>query len=107
MRKSALACGWGMRDMSARLIVLASSLTLFPGLVTAQSATEASAIPRTPWGVPDLQGVWSCQTFTPLEREEKFTDKTVLPPEARSCTCRSVLTSRSCLPVRAQKVDSG
>ena len=81
MRGSASACGWGMRDMSARLIVLASSLTLFPALVTAQSPTEASAIPRTAWGVPDLQGVWSCQTFTPLEREEKFTDKAVLPPE--------------------------
>lgn len=81
MRRSALACGWGTRGMSARLIVLASSMTLFPALVTAQSATEASAIPRTPWGVPDLQGVWSVRTFTPLERDEKFTDKAVLPPE--------------------------
>lgn len=33
------------------------------------AATQAeNAAPRTAWGVPDLQGVWSTATITPLER---------------------------------------
>ena len=28
--------------------------------------------PRTPWGDPDLQGMWDTRTYTPLERPEEF-----------------------------------
>ena len=31
--------------------------------------------PRTPYGRPDLQGYWTTQTFTPLERPERLADK--------------------------------
>ena len=31
--------------------------------------------PRTPYGRPDLQGYWTPQTFTPLERPERLADK--------------------------------
>jgi hypothetical protein len=31
--------------------------------------------PRTPWGDPDLQGLWSNQTSTPLERPDALRDK--------------------------------
>jgi hypothetical protein len=38
---------------------------------------------KTPWGDPDLQGTWSNQTLTPLERPAQFKDKPVLTePEA-------------------------
>ena len=33
---------------------------------------------RTSWGEPDLQGIWSGQTLTPLERPARFKDKPVL-----------------------------
>jgi hypothetical protein len=33
---------------------------------------------KTPWGDPDLQGTWSNQTLTPLERPREFADKPVL-----------------------------
>lgn len=38
----------------------------------------AGGVPRTPWGDPDLQGVWDYWTFTPLERPKEFADKPVL-----------------------------
>jgi len=39
--------------------------------------------PRTPWGDPDLQGLWSNQTSTPLERPDALRDKeTVTQQEA-------------------------
>lgn len=36
--------------------------------------------PRTPWGDPDLQGIWSGETLTPLERPAKFAGRPVLTP---------------------------
>jgi len=33
---------------------------------------------RTPWGDPDLQGTWTNQTLTPLERPAEFAGKPVL-----------------------------
>ena len=36
---------------------------------------------RTPWGHPDLQGVWTNATDTPLERPADVADKKVLSPE--------------------------
>ena len=38
------------------------------------------APPRTAWGAPDLQGVWSNASVTDMEREEGF-DRLVLTPE--------------------------
>ena len=36
---------------------------------------------RTPWGDPDLQGIWTTQTLTPLERPSEFAGKEFLTPE--------------------------
>ena len=36
---------------------------------------------RTPWGDPDLQGVWSYATFTPLQRPAEFAGRELLTPE--------------------------
>ena len=34
--------------------------------------------PRTPWGDPDLQGIWNNVTATPLERPDALKDKALL-----------------------------
>jgi hypothetical protein len=36
--------------------------------VNTKGTTKAATTPRTAWGDPDLQGVWSYATLTPLER---------------------------------------
>jgi len=36
---------------------------------------------RMPWGDPDLQGIWTTQTLTPLERPSEFAGKEFLTPE--------------------------
>jgi hypothetical protein len=40
-----------------------------------QQTETLAALPRTPDGHPDLQGVWTYDTFTPLERPKLFEDK--------------------------------
>ena len=37
--------------------------------------------PRTPWGEPDLQGVWDFRTITPMERPEELGDQEFLTEE--------------------------
>ena len=39
---------------------------------------RASAIPRTPDGHPDLEGVWTNATITPMERPAQFASKSTL-----------------------------
>jgi hypothetical protein len=52
----------------------------------AKRASERSvAIPRTPDGRPDLQGVWNAATITPLERPDEFAAKpTISEAEAEA-----------------------
>jgi len=45
------------------------------------TGTTAAAIPRTAEGKPDMQGYWTNQTFTPLERPAQFKDKEFFTPE--------------------------
>jgi hypothetical protein len=56
---------------------LALAAAVLPGLVAAQTWTA----PPTAWGHPDLQGVWSASTITPLERPADLADKAFFTPE--------------------------
>ena len=47
----------------------------------AQAAADTGIMPRTPWGDPDLQGIWDYRTITPLERPEELAGKAVLTDE--------------------------
>ena len=57
-----------------------------PAGAVAQSAVETApaahwTVPRTPWGAPDLQGVWDYRTMTPLERPRELAGKATLTAE--------------------------
>lgn len=58
---------------------------LLPAIVAATSLMPAVALaqttPRTPWGDPDIQGVWDFRTATPMERPEELGDKEFLTLE--------------------------
>ena len=41
----------------------------------------AQTVPRTPWGQPDLQGIWDFRSITPLQRPEELADKEFLTEE--------------------------
>ena len=41
----------------------------------------AQTAPRTPWGQPDLQGVWDFRTITPLQRPTSAADQEFLSAE--------------------------
>ena len=62
----------------AALLTVVGVVSLMP--VTA-SGQAASTPLRTPWGHPDLQGVWDFRTITPLQRPEELADKEFLTAE--------------------------
>ncbi|MXY17413.1 MAG: hypothetical protein F4Y57_10575 [Acidobacteria bacterium] len=41
-------------------------------VVVGAAPAAAQEVPRTPWGAPDLQGVWDFRTLTPMERPEEL-----------------------------------
>jgi hypothetical protein len=59
------------------LLMLALVTGLQPGFASGQTWHA----PRTPWGHPDLQGVWSTATITPLERPAELAGKAFFTEE--------------------------
>jgi hypothetical protein len=61
------------------LITVLAAIALAPAAsVTAVAQNKAWTAPRTPDGKPDLQGIWSYATITPVERPAEFAGKEFL-----------------------------
>ena len=61
-----------------RRLLLTAVLLLPSATLIAQAPTKAYAPPRTAWGDPDLQGIFTNATVTPLERPAEFAEKEFL-----------------------------
>ena len=82
-------------------------VVLAPAGAVAQSTSAATA-PRTPWGDPDLQGIWNNATLTPLERPEALADKAFLTEEeAASLGRQTVDRNDRLLRAPAQRAEAG
>jgi hypothetical protein len=86
---------------AAAVSLVLGALAMVPAVVNAEvshDAPEAPSgragtvfdMPRTPWGDPDLQGVWDYRSITPLERppelgeREFYTDEEIAELEAQA-----------------------
>ena len=69
--------------MSHRVLVSVGAVAVLVALVSSGAAPAAAqtAVPRTAWGQPDLQGIWDFRTITPLERPEELADREFLTGE--------------------------
>jgi hypothetical protein len=78
---------WLAIAMAAAAVVSFSSMSVLAqdGKPAHAAATTASAkkftAPRTPWGDPDLMGVWDYKTITPLERPQNMAGRALLTDE--------------------------
>jgi hypothetical protein len=65
---------------AAITVIIPSSATL----TSAQAPATSAAALKTPWGEPDLQGIWTDETDTPLQRPAKYADQEFFTPEQRA-----------------------
>ncbi len=82
--------------IAAGIIVLSTLITLVsPQTPAGAASTPAAVAPRTPWGEPDLQGIWTDETDIPLQRLAKYGTRNFSPtPNAP----KSIVSGRDCLP---------
>ncbi len=70
--------------MMYRYLVALLTVVAVAGLTPAPAAgqsDDSSAVPRTAWGDPDLQGHWSYATLTPLQRPAEVEERTFFTSE--------------------------
>jgi hypothetical protein len=71
-----------MRDRVIRALAVAvASMVIAFAVPVGGQAPKKYSPPRTPWGDPDLQGVWNDATSTPLQRPGTVGGKEVLTDE--------------------------
>ena len=92
--------------MSYRCLVAVCTLIAVVMLLAAPAA--AQTMPRTPWGTPDLQGIWDFRTITPLERPEELGDKAFLTAEeAAAAEQEEVERNLELWEAEAQRTEAG
>src|SRR5499427_1799736 len=74
-----------MRDpFSGTMITLAGAAAV-SAIISAFSAQASAATAlKTPWGDPDLQGIWTDESDTPLQRSPKYANQEFFTPEQRA-----------------------
>jgi hypothetical protein len=55
-----------------------TAIGVVPNHAQSTGGGPTTAPARTPWGEPDLQGIWSGDTLTPLQRPARFANKPTL-----------------------------
>jgi hypothetical protein len=91
----------GVIGVAALVLVVAMLLTLTRVPVEGQSATGAA--PKTAWGDPDLQGIWTDPYQTPLQRPTQFANKELFTNEERAALDKQ----RAGILRRDQRVERG
>jgi hypothetical protein len=79
------------------------SITPAPAQAPAVSATAPAPEVKTPWGEPDLQGIWTDESDTPLQRSPKFANQEFFTAAQREELDRE----RSALLRRDKRVERG
>ena len=88
----------GLIGVTATVLAVAALLMLTRVPITGQSAAL-----RTAWGDPDLQGIWTDQYQTPLQRPTQFANKELFTDEERAALDKQ----RAGLLRRDQRVERG
>ena len=87
--------------MSSRTIGVVCGVIAVMVLTSVSAAAQSTNAASTPWGDPDLQGVWDYRTLTPLQRPEEQADKEFLTEEEAASLERDILDRNQRLLTRA------
>ena len=95
----------------SRPSLVGASVVLAALLAPAASAGQTSEAPsaqRTPWGDPDLQGIWNNATLTPLQRPAELADRAFLTAEEAAGLARQTVDRNAeLLNAPARRTEAG
>ena len=77
-------------QMQLLALTTAVAVTMIPLGVAAQSA-----VPKTSWETPDLQGVWDFRSLTPMQRPASLSEQETFTPEEAALFSQATIESRS------------
>jgi hypothetical protein len=97
-----------MRDRFSKLMMTVAIGAAAVAAISVSTGTSAQAPPegfvmKTPWGDPDLQGIWTDETSTPLQRSPKYASQEFFTEEQRA----ELDKARSELLGRDRRVERG
>src|SRR5579864_9410967 len=105
-----------MRDRFSISVVTVAIVAIAAGIVLSAAVTQTQAQApaaaaaktpapslKTPWGDPDLQGIWTDETDTPMQRSPKFADQEFFTAAQRAELDRQ----RSALMGREKRAERG
>jgi hypothetical protein len=87
------------------VVAVILAVTLLVKLIPAQGVAKAGAVAanKTSWGEPDLQGIWTDELQTPMQRPTQYADKEFFTEEERA----KLDTDRAFLLRRDKRVEKG
>jgi hypothetical protein len=88
---------------AAVAVVISASITRTSAQAPAASGTVTAPTLTTPWGEPDLQGIWTDETDTPLQRSPKYANQEFFTEAQRAELDRQ----RSAMKGRDQRAERG
>jgi hypothetical protein len=78
---------------SRRAVTILTAGAISVALAATMAAQSRTAVKRTPWGAPDLQGYWSFATVTPLERPDGVTKEYLTADEIADIERKAVIAA--------------
>jgi hypothetical protein len=87
--------------LAASIAITSIASTGIGGQAQSSAKTNTGMPTRTPWGEPDLQGIWTIETVTPLERPQEFAGKEFLTEQEAAAFEAQTVASRVDVPPRA------
>ena len=88
--------------VAAVVIAVAGILKVSRGAVEGTAASTGPS-PKTAWGEPDLQGIWTDEYQTPLQRPAKYANQELFSDQERA----ELDNQRSAIPRRDKRVERG
>lgn len=93
--------------MERRFLTIGLCAVVLVSLASVPSKGQ-SDVERTPWGAPDLQGVWDFRTITPLQRPEDLGEQAFLSEEeAANLEQEAVDRDARLLVAEARRTEAG
>src|SRR3954468_24059547 len=79
---------WSSPITAAAALAVSAAMQVVPALPQTLPVSPGASVPssvlKTPWGEPDLQGIWTDEFDTPLQRPAKYANQEFFTEEQRA-----------------------